>query len=329
MIFPRLFAFCLLLVPVCSNALAWSAEDEAPAKVPAADAPAAAEQPQTQPLTAEEIATAIGHLGDESYTVREEATHKLAKAGATAVPALQAAAVGDAPLEVAARAIRILQIMYQNGDSDAYDAAEIALEQIAESRTNRVLARRAQVAITTQVARRQIRAIARFKELGGRVRMVQPNGVAITGVNGEPQISELIIGREWKGGEVGLAQIKRLTAVRALYVINNALTEDEITKLTQALPQLVIQHRGQAMLGVSALPNEKGCEIFNVKEGSAAEQAELEAGDIITRFDGKEVKTFEALTDLIKTKKGGDKVIIDLIRNGEAMNKEVTLGDWE
>lgn len=304
-----------------------AAKDDAPGKDE--DAPSATVATPQPPLTEEEITGFITQLGSDTYAERETATQKLSKGGAAAVPALTKAALNAEVLEVAARAVRALQLMYQNGDSEAYDAAEVALEEIAESRTNRGLARRASLALSTQTARRQVRAIARFKEYGGKVREATPNGITITGENGAPLVSELIIGSGWKGGKAGLAQVKRMTGVTALYVINQAISADEVAELLVALPQLRVQHRGQAMLGVSAIATERGCEIFTIKEGSAAERADLMTGDIITRFDGKPVKTFDELTDLIKTKKGGDKVVVELIRDGEMQSKDVVLGEWE
>jgi serine protease Do len=63
------------------------------------------------------------------------------------------------------------------------------------------------------------------------------------------------------------------------------------------------------------------CEIVAVTPGSPAEKAGLKAGDVILRFDEKEVTTWKELGDLIYGKKKGQDVIID-IRRGD---KEMTL----
>lgn len=65
----------------------------------------------------------------------------------------------------------------------------------------------------------------------------------------------------------------------------------------------------------------EGLWVSGVNENSPAEKAGIKPLDVIVKFDGKEIKTFDELTKIKETKKSGDKVDIVVYRNG----KNVTL----
>lgn len=71
-----------------------------------------------------------------------------------------------------------------------------------------------------------------------------------------------------------------------------------------------------------------GALIVEVAEGGPAALAGIEAGDIITEFNGKKVMDMESLSELVKTVTIGQKVSIHLIRNGETgMDVTLTVAD--
>ncbi len=68
-----------------------------------------------------------------------------------------------------------------------------------------------------------------------------------------------------------------------------------------------------------------GAYIVEVVEGSAAERAGIEAGDIIVNFDGERVGEVEGgLAGLILKQKIGDKVKLEIYRDGETSEIEVS-----
>ena len=69
----------------------------------------------------------------------------------------------------------------------------------------------------------------------------------------------------------------------------------------------------------------KGVYIAKVTDGSAAEEAELEKGDVITKIDDKEVSKMSELQEQIAQHKPGDKVKITYLRNKKAKTVTVTL----
>lgn len=77
-----------------------------------------------------------------------------------------------------------------------------------------------------------------------------------------------------------------------------------------------------------AIRNEipEGAYIFSVIGGSAAQKAGMQAGDIITKFDGKKVESEKAeLAALIAKKKVGDRVALTLWRDGKTIDVQIVL----
>lgn len=84
--------------------------------------------------------------------------------------------------------------------------------------------------------------------------------------------------------------------------------------------------RYQMISEQAALANEvpQGAYLLEVAEGSSANSAGLQTGDIITKFDGKNLKD-EDLAPIINTKKIGDRVPVTYWRDGETLEATVTL----
>lgn len=70
-----------------------------------------------------------------------------------------------------------------------------------------------------------------------------------------------------------------------------------------------------------------GLLVADVSTYGPAEKAGIETDDIITRFDGKEVKTFSDLDAQKNTHKPGDKVEVEVYRDGKTVTVTVTLGE--
>lgn len=79
-----------------------------------------------------------------------------------------------------------------------------------------------------------------------------------------------------------------------------------------------------------ALQNEvpEGAYIQEIVEDSPAAKAEIEAGDILTKFDGMPIREKSSdLSSLVGKKKVGDKIILEIWRDGKTLTKEVVLGE--
>lgn len=84
--------------------------------------------------------------------------------------------------------------------------------------------------------------------------------------------------------------------------------------------------RYQAISQQAALLNNvpQGVLVLEVVQGSSAAEAGIQTGDIITKFDGKELKDTE-LSKLINSKKIGDKVKVEYYRKTDKKEVELTL----
>ncbi|MBR6976814.1 MAG: PDZ domain-containing protein, partial [Lachnospiraceae bacterium] len=69
----------------------------------------------------------------------------------------------------------------------------------------------------------------------------------------------------------------------------------------------------------------EGIYVAEVVENSAAEEAGIEKGDVITEVDGQKVQKFGDLSGIIAQKRPGDKVSITYLHNKKKHTKTVTL----
>ena len=69
-----------------------------------------------------------------------------------------------------------------------------------------------------------------------------------------------------------------------------------------------------------------GVVVVAVEPGSAGDKAGLKTGDVITVFDGKEVRTTKQLADYKNEHQAGDRVTITIYRGSQEMTIEMVLG---
>jgi serine protease DegQ len=110
------------------------------------------------------------------------------------------------------------------------------------------------------------------------------------------------------------------------------------TTVSDVVPQLIkngkVEH---AFLGIEPRPltpqiasqlglsTAQGVLVYDVSSGSAADKAGLKQGDIITKFDGKDIKSVEDLYAALKPKNPGDKVTLTVVRDNKSQDLSVTL----
>ena len=86
------------------------------------------------------------------------------------------------------------------------------------------------------------------------------------------------------------------------------------------------QGEEQAFLGVRVQSTADGALIAEVIPGSGADDAGLQAGDLITAVDGEPVNRDHDLQEYILAHQPGDTVTLTVERGGEAITVEATLG---
>lgn len=74
-------------------------------------------------------------------------------------------------------------------------------------------------------------------------------------------------------------------------------------------------------------PQQQGVLITQVREGSAAEDAGLEAGDIVTAVDGKTIDSAAQLRNAVGAQQVGDSIKVELLRDGKKRKFKVNIGE--
>ena len=79
-------------------------------------------------------------------------------------------------------------------------------------------------------------------------------------------------------------------------------------------------------MGVATQQAQNGLEVVEIVPNSAADNAGLQTGDVITQFDGNAVTTPAQLGNAVAQHDVGDKVQVTFTRNGQTRTVTVTLG---
>jgi serine protease Do len=69
--------------------------------------------------------------------------------------------------------------------------------------------------------------------------------------------------------------------------------------------------------------------IGRVFSGGGAEQAGIQVGDVLVRFDGTDIARYSQLPPLIERHKPGDEVAIEVRRGENLLKLKATLGQIE
>ena len=82
----------------------------------------------------------------------------------------------------------------------------------------------------------------------------------------------------------------------------------------------------QAVLGVNPIETTNGLQIERVSGNSAAMVAGLREGDVITKINGKALRTLNGLVTAIRQQQPGDKIHLEFVREGETVETTAELG---
>ncbi len=103
-----------------------------------------------------------------------------------------------------------------------------------------------------------------------------------------------------------------------------AIPSDTVRRIvSQLVAGETVEH---AYLGVTLATTDEGAEIGEVRDGSPAATADLQAGDVITALGGVQIASLEDLTNALEARSPGDRVTLTVLRNGSTRRIEVTLG---
>lgn len=83
---------------------------------------------------------------------------------------------------------------------------------------------------------------------------------------------------------------------------------------------------GGPIIGVLGDTSTDAAKISRVLPKSPAEVAGVKVDDVITKFDGKKIETFEALASAVNEKEPGDRVKVELRRGDETLTLDLVVG---
>ena len=92
---------------------------------------------------------------------------------------------------------------------------------------------------------------------------------------------------------------------------------------------VVIQEVTPDLAASFGLKEAKGAVVSQVEPGSAADKAGIQPGDVILKFEGKDVPDSNTLPRMVGTVKPGSKVKVEVWRNKGTKEITLTLGEWE
>ena len=98
-------------------------------------------------------------------------------------------------------------------------------------------------------------------------------------------------------------------------------------KVQHAKLGVSVQEIGQDFADSFRLDSPEGALISSVERGGPAERAGLKSGDIVRRLNGQPIVTPTDLSSTVSLSKPGEKVALDVWRDGKLVRIDATLGD--
>jgi serine protease Do len=121
--------------------------------------------------------------------------------------------------------------------------------------------------------------------------------------------------------------------------ISFAIPIDEAIRVSEQLRATGRVQRGRLGVQIDQVSKEvaeslgltktQGALVRGVEQGSPAEKAGLEPGDIILKFDGKAIDKSSDLPRMVGNTKPGTKSTIQVWRRGSLVDKQITVGEFE
>jgi serine protease Do/serine protease DegQ len=147
------------------------------------------------------------------------------------------------------------------------------------------------------------------------------SGGALVNMKGElVGINSAIISRT--GGNIGIGFAVPSAIARS--IMSQILDFGEVRRGLLGVSIQTIDEQSAKALGSEV---DRGALVSDIQPGSAAEEAGLQVDDIIVRVDNKRIHDSRALANAIGLKGSGERVKIELLRDGETRTVTATLGE--
>jgi hypothetical protein len=278
----------------------------------------------------------IKQLANDDYAIRESASVELVKRGPTVLDAIREhAAVDDA--EQLWRTVHIVQQIAMSGDIDLLDRSIGILEHFRKSAPaggNAILGTSADDLRN----RFRLHAQRQITQLGG---VISPShlggGLGVDlGQNFKGTDKHLrylkvlgsityirLTGEKFK--DTSLDHFKGMSDLQQLHLMETAVTSKGQKVIENQIEGIKVLRFGPAVIGISGVTHSDHCLVQAVQPGTGADRGGLRAGDMVTKLDGTEIKSFEDLVGIVAEKKVDQVVKVEVLRGGKESNHLVTL----
>jgi serine protease Do len=129
------------------------------------------------------------------------------------------------------------------------------------------------------------------------------------------------LGAAWGPAVQAETEIRTQDRFKVVVVDDDGERQEEIFEFDQDHPR--------PFLGVTLIEDERGARVGSVVEGSAAEAAGLQSGDVIVGIDGTTVEEPWDLTRQVLRSEVGQRVDLDVVRDGGSIRLSAELGRRE
>lgn len=163
-------------------------------------------------------------------------------------------------------------------------------------------------------------------ESGNTISVIQTDAAINAGNSGGPLVNTKgqVIGiNSMKLGSSGSSDNASIEGMGFAIPINTA--KERIDSLSKPILTLGITIRQIDQNTALKTGYPEGLYVNSVNPGSVAEKAGMKQGDVIVKFDGKRVKTYEELSELKAKKDSGDTVTVTVERNNQEVDLQLTL----
>jgi serine protease Do len=172
---------------------------------------------------------------------------------------------------------------------------------------------------------------AKQRDTGGDLPLIQTDVAINPGNSGGPLIN-------MRGEVVGInSQIYSRSG--GFMGISFAIPMDEAVRVSDSLRATGRVTRGRIGVGIDQVSKEvaesiglgkpMGALVRSVEAGGPAEKAGIEAGDIITKFDGKVIERTSDLPRFVGATKPGSKSTVTVFRRGASKDLNITIAELE
>lgn len=289
------------------------------------------------------LAAVFNELNSSSFLERTTAQRKLSEVASANIDKLSDSAI-EADSEVAQRIVEALESVFLKSDGAAGEQAEIALRKIAQS--GRPASVGAGLVLQGNARLCESRARVALEKLGAQFVYYSPyatnNGGAVfhakaavlpdVGVGFGPAavLHSIYLHEDWTGKKEDLWHFIRLSNYRDLEIYSiqgNGIDLIDLFILARSIRGLRVVERG-ACLGITTGQFQSPCQVGRVMPEGAAGKGGIQTDDVIVGLDEIVIRNFPHLVQTLQGYKIGDEVTFTIFRNGEELQKQVTLASW-